>query len=138
MRGRRRRQLNVRNPIRPGLVLDALQNAIGRSFVELNPHDRIPHCVSVLSVQDNYVDLLPKNFSCGQQQAAPNQSMDCPVHLRYPKSIKTSPFSTLMGYVFNFSSGWPSAAPVFGSHRQPCQGQTTLLSSTVPCPSEPP
>jgi len=36
------------------------------------------------------------------------------------------------------AAGSCSATPVFASQAQPCQGQTTLPPSIIPCPSGPP
>src|SRR6266852_7579863 len=60
------------------------------------------------------------------------------VIVSYPSSIITSPFSTLTGYTATFALGLCAASPVFGSHCQPCHGQTSLLPSIIPCPSGPP
>src|ERR1022692_88181 len=52
-------------------------------------------------------------------------------------SISTSPPSTFTGYTATFAPGGP-ASPVFGSHSQPCHGQTTFPPEITPCPSGPP
>src|SRR5882762_11507624 len=38
----------------------------------------------------------------------------------------------------SLAAGLCAAWPVFGSHCQPCQGQTSLLPSIIPCPNGPP
>src|SRR5271157_3069106 len=51
--------------------------------------------------------------------------------------MNTSPPSTFTGYTATFAPGGP-ASPVFGSHSQPCHGQTTFPPEITPCPSGPP
>src|SRR5208282_4426847 len=55
----------------------------------------------------------------------------------YNNSISTSPPSIFTGYTATFAPGGP-ASPVFGSHSQPCQGQTTFPPEITPWPSGPP
>src|SRR5450755_3792373 len=52
-------------------------------------------------------------------------------------STSTSPPSTFTRYTATFAPGGP-ASPVFGSHSQPCHGQTTFPPAITPCPSGPP
>src|ERR1035441_2216993 len=52
-------------------------------------------------------------------------------------SISKSPPSTFTGYTATLAPGAP-ASPVFGSHSQPCQGQTTFPREITPWPSGPP
>src|SRR6266852_899322 len=60
------------------------------------------------------------------------------VIVSYPSSTSTSPLSILSGYTATFALGLCAASPVFGSHCQPCHGQTSLLPSIIPCPRGPP
>src|SRR5580704_14193341 len=55
----------------------------------------------------------------------------------YNSTITSSPF-TLIGYTATLAPGLCTASPVFGSHCQPCHGQTSLFPSMTPCPSGPP
>src|SRR5271157_5815514 len=51
--------------------------------------------------------------------------------------MNTSPPSIFTGYTATFAPGGP-ASPVFGSHSQPCHGQTTFPLEITPAPSGPP
>src|ERR1017187_6775844 len=52
-------------------------------------------------------------------------------------SISTPPPSIFTGYTATFAPGGP-ASPVFGSHSQPCHGQTTFPPEITPAPRGPP